>query len=469
MAMRPSQAAAQRIIAERRAGAGLQSYEIPRDFIVETTPFSLENGLLTGIRKLAWPKLKEHYGPALEQLYADLADGQADELRALRQGRRGPAGAGDRQPGRRCAARGRRRRIAPDAHVHRSGWGFVVGVDLWQSAGGNLRGRGAGRRDRQPGHRPGRHGGLHRGAARRWRQAADLHAVHGENATEVRACDLTLDKFLDAATLAAAPSLPGPSQRGAYRIAHRRNRIPGPLPGAGMAGADGSGRRQGDRLVRAKYDEEARARLDATFDTGDPKLFAHYRALAADHLEVIAGDKGEANLGLGQEVWQRLADTVDVIVDPAALVNHVLPYSELFGPNALGTAELIRIALTTGSSRTSTSRPSGSVTGSSPASSPRTPMSGVMSATRSVDDSYANGYGNSKWAGEVLLREANDLCGLPVSVFRCDMILADTTYAGQLNLPDMFTRMMFSLVATGIAPRLVLRAGCRRQAAGRAL
>ena len=76
----------------------------------------------------------------------------------------------------------------------------------------------------------------------------------------------------------------------------------------------------------------------------------------------------------------------------------------------------------------------------------------VMSAVRSVDDSYANGYGNSKWAGEVLLREANDLCGLPVSVFRCDMILADTSYAGQLNLPDMFTRMMFSLVATGIAP-----------------
>ncbi len=38
------------------------------------------------------------------------------------------------------------------------------------------------------------------------------------------------------------------------------------------------------------------------------------------------------------------------------------------------------------------------------------------------------------------------------SVFRCDMIMADTTYAGQLNVPDMFTRMMLSLVATGIAP-----------------
>ena len=84
--------------------------------------------------------------------------------------------------------------------------------------------------------------------------------------------------------------------------------------------------------------------------------------------------------------------------------------------------------------------------------SPRTPTSGSISPTRKVDDSYANGYGNSKWAGEVLLREANDLCGLPVAVFRCDMILADTTYAGQLNVPDMFTRLMLSLVATGIAP-----------------
>ena len=47
-----------------------------------------------------------------------------------------------------------------------------------------------------------------------------------------------------------------------------------------------------------------------------------------------------------------------------------------------------------------------------------------MSPVRAVDDRYANGYGNSKWAGEVLLREAHELCGLPVAVFRSDMILA---------------------------------------------
>ena len=37
---------------EVASAAGLQSYEIPRDFIIETTPWTLENGLLTGIRKL---------------------------------------------------------------------------------------------------------------------------------------------------------------------------------------------------------------------------------------------------------------------------------------------------------------------------------------------------------------------------------------------------------------------------------
>jgi fatty acid CoA ligase FadD9 len=69
-----------------------------------------------------------------------------------------------------------------------------------------------------------------------------------------------------------------------------------------------------------------------------------------------------------------------------------------------------------------------------------------------LDESYANGYGISKWAGEVLLREAHDLCGMPVAVFRPGMILAHSRYVGQINVPDMFTRLLFSLVATGVAP-----------------
>jgi len=80
----------------------------------------------------------------------------------------------------------------------------------------------------------------------------------------------------------------------------------------------------------------------------NPELLRHYRELAAEHLEVIAGEqRGRRTSAWISRPGSGLADTVDLIVDPAALVNHVLPYSQLFGPNVVGTAELIRVALTT--------------------------------------------------------------------------------------------------------------------------
>jgi fatty acid CoA ligase FadD9 len=431
--------------------AGLQSYEVPRDFIIETTPFTLENGLLTGIGKLAWPKLKQHYGERLEQLYADLAEGQANELSELRHG---GADAPVLQTVSRAASAllgTATTDLTPDAHFTDLGGDSLsaltfgnllheifdidvpVGVivspanDL-QAIADYIEG------ERQGSKRP------------------SFASVHGRDAVEVHASDLTLDKFIDEATLAAAPGLRRPSAEvrtvlltgatgflGRYLALEWLERMD-LVDGKVIA------------LVRAKTDVEARARLDRIFDSGDPKLLAHYRELAAEHLEVIAGDKGEANLGLDPQTWQRLADTVDLIVDPAALVNHVLPYSELFRPNALGTAELIKIALTSKQKPYTYVSTIGVGDQIVPAKFTEDADIRVISPTRKINDSYANGYGNSKWAGEVLLREAHDLCGLPVAVFRCDMILADTTYAGQLNVPDMFTRMMLSLVATGIAP-----------------
>jgi fatty acid CoA ligase FadD9 len=431
--------------------ANLQSYEVPRDFIVETTPFTLENGLLTGIRKLAWPKLKAQYGEQLEQLYADLAQGQANELLELR---RDGADAPVLQTVSRAAAAmlgAAKSDLTPDAHFTDLGGDSLsaltfgnllreifdvdVPVGVIVSPANDLQALAS-----------------YIEAERQGTKRPTFAAVHGRDAVEVRASDLTLDKFLDEATLTAAPGLPKASSEvrtvlltgatgflGRYLALDWLERMD-VVDGKVIA------------LVRAKSDEDARARLDKTFDSGDPSLLEHYQRLAADHLEVIAGDKGEANLGLDLETWQRLADTVDLIVDPAALVNHVLPYSELFGPNALGTAELIKIALTTKIKPYTYVSTIGVGDQIEPGKFVEDADVRQMSAIRQIHDGYANGYGNSKWAGEVLLREANDLCGLPVAVFRCDMILADTTYAGQLNLPDMFTRLMLSVVATGIAP-----------------
>ena len=283
-------------------------------------------------------------------------------------------------------------------------------------------------------------------------------SVHGEGVDEVRADDLKLDKFIDAATLRTATTLPRPS-------GHVQTVL---LTGAtGFLGRYlllewlGKLRRSDDRvicLVRGKSDADARRRLEATFDT-DPSLRRHFDELAAGRLQVVAGDKGEPNLGLDEQTWQELTESVDLIVDSAAFVNSVLPYSELFGPNVVGTAELIRFALTT------KLKPYNFVSTSDvgrqvePSRFIEDADIRLISSTRTVEASYANGYGNSKWAGEVLLREAYDHCKLPVGVFRSGMIMVDTTYPGQVNVADTVSRMVLSIVATGVAPESFYQLG----------
>src|SRR5262249_40515313 len=188
--------------------AGLQSYETPRDFIVETTPFTLENGLLTGIRKLARPQLKAHYGPALEQLYTDLAEGQAQALRELRReaADRPTVETVSRAAGALLGAASAD--VSPDAafielggdslsaltfgNLLREIFDVDVPVGVIVSPASDL----ASIADYIDSQRAG-------GSKR-----PTYDAVHGRDATEVHAGDLTLDKFIDDATLAKAPSLP---------------------------------------------------------------------------------------------------------------------------------------------------------------------------------------------------------------------------------------------------------------------
>ena len=274
--------------------AGLQSYEIPRDFLIEPTPFTLENGLLTGIRKLARPKLKEHYGDRLEQLYVELAEGQADELRALRHN------SGDapvletviRAAGALLGAAAAD--VAADAQFTDLGgdslsaltfanllheiFDIEVPVGVIVSPASDLAAIAAYiEAERRPG-------------AKR----PTFASVHGRGATEAHASDLTLDKFIDAETLAAAPSLPGPSAEvstvlltgatgflGRYLALEWLQRMD--LVGGKVI-----------CLVRAKDDGAARQRLDAIFDSGDPELL---RALPPAGRRTSRGDRRRQGRG----------------------------------------------------------------------------------------------------------------------------------------------------------------------------
>ncbi|MFI8566035.1 carboxylic acid reductase [Rhodococcus sp. NPDC078407] len=429
----------------------LNSYEIPRDVTIEHQQFTQDNGLLSGAGKQLRPKLVERYGADLERRYTELESGQNDRLRELR--RRGAdapvlATVGDAaQALLGCDGSD----VRPDSHFSDLGgdslsalsfstllrdiYGIDVPVGVITGPAMDLSALAeyiVSARDNDS-------------------DTATFASVHGRDATVAHASDLRLSAFLDDALLDAARHASGARVRTETVLLTGANGYLGRFLCLEwlerMAEIGGTV----VCLVRGRSDADARARLDAAFDSGDTKLTDRYRALADAALDVVAGDLGTRRFGLDDDLWEQLSRRVDRIVHPAALVNHALPYEHLFGPNVVGTAEVIRLALThhvkpvTYLSTVAVAvgvenfEENGDIRENSP--------------SRSVDDSYANGYGNSKWAGEVLLRNAFDEFGLPVSVFRSDMILAHSTWSGQLNVPDVFTRLVLSIVATGLAPQ----------------
>ena len=87
---------------------------------------------------------------------------------------------------------------------------------------------------------------------------------------------------------------------------------------------------------------------------------------------------------------------------PAAHVNHVLPYNQLFAANVVGTAELIRLAITTKLKRFHYISTLGVNAFADRLVDEDSDIRRSIPSCE-LNDSYANGYGISKWAGEVLL------------------------------------------------------------------
>jgi fatty acid CoA ligase FadD9 len=428
----------------------LNGYEVPRDFIIEPEAFGVGNGLLTGVGKHQRPRLKERYGPALETLYARIAQDQVEELRALRT-------AGADAPVIETVTRALQATLGvaskdagPDHKFGDLGgdslsalslsllleeiFGIEVPVGVITNPAGSIRQLASFIEAERSG------GG----------KRPSFAAIHGAKAITAQAKDLTLDRFFDARLLASAPSIPAP-------VSAIRNVL--------LTGATGFlGRFQmmswlerlaktGGRLTLVSRGEDsarAQTRIEHSLAT-DPALLAHFRELAAKHLEVLPGDLGLPGLGLDEATWSRLAGEIDLIVHTGAHVNHVLPYNQLFAANVTGTAELIRLALTTRLKYldyVSTMGVSGLDAGLVDEDSD---IRKKLPAC-AINESYSNGYAVSKWASEVLLREGHEQAGLPVRVYRPGMILAHSKYTGQLNVPDMFTRLLYSLAVTGVAP-----------------
>jgi fatty acid CoA ligase FadD9 len=450
------------------AREGLRGYEVPRDFLVENEPFTREAGLLTDSGKPSRPKLRARYGERLERLQADIEREQREKLRTL-----------ESEPGIPAAEKVARafalalglserdvRRsdrsfqslggdsigaVALVAHIH-----DLCGVDLPVAEVLDPT-RSVGMLMRSVEERLSTEGASSASARR-----VSFADVHGADAEIVRAEDLRIDRFLSATELAAAGSAP----------------LAG-TPVVVLTGANGflgrflllellelvaASHGKVLALVRAPDDAAARERLAASYARGDPKLpgggvdpklAARLAAHAAekDRLEVVAADLIKPRLGLSQKRWDRLASEVSAIVHPGALVNHALSYRQLFEPNVLGTVEVMRLALRRRAPIGYVST-AGVVAGLDRADPVREDEdTAALWPRRSIDSGYAVGYSTSKWAGELLMRDLQARAGVPVSVFRPSMILPPRGLVAQINADDLLSRLLQSVVVTGLAPR----------------
>ncbi len=165
----------------------------------------------------------------------------------------------------------------------------------------------------------------------------------------------------------------------------------------------------------------------------------------AERIVPVPGDLAEPLLGLDEEGFDALARRVDLIVHAGAAVNLVYPYSELKAPNVGGTNEILRLACRNGA------RPVHYVSTNGIFPSDSGPCEEDVDLDR-LADAREDGYGQSKWVAEKLVREAGKR-GLPVSVYRPGNVSGHSE-TGASNPRDLLGAVIVESLRLGCAPEV---------------
>ncbi len=434
--------------------AGLKSYEVPREFVVELEPFSRENGLVADNGKPSLVKLAERYAARLDALYERLASERTAGLRAV-------AALSPDAP----LVEKLERALAAVVHlpappVERLGltftelggdsinavslaalldeeWGLRLPVGLILSPSATvaelvlyleaMAGPGV--------------------------EAVTADSVHGATSAVLRASDIVLSRFVPPAELTLARGRSAPQAARASR-------------GVMVTGASGFlGRfvllellERPERvervvgLVRAKDDAAACARVAASFAT-DPELSARFESLAVrGGLEIVAGDLMLPELGLPHAAYERLAAAIDTVIHAGALVNHALGYDELFEPNVRGTAEIARFALHRAPKNVAFVSTVGLAEGRSAPVRESESAGSLWPERARFGGGPGYGYTSTKWASELLLAELGERSGTGVQLLRATNLMAHPRYRGQVNAEDFLCRLLAGLALTQSAP-----------------
>ncbi|MEW1700990.1 thioester reductase domain-containing protein [Streptomyces sp. NPDC091278] len=168
-------------------------------------------------------------------------------------------------------------------------------------------------------------------------------------------------------------------------------------------------------LVRGADQEEARKRLRTNME-----WYRLWDEVDEDRLSLVLGDLAEERLGLTEERFDGLARTVDAVYHNGARVHWLHPYTALRDANVRGTEEVLRLAAR---HRTAPVHYVSTVGVFDGVREEGVPLR-VTDPTGPAE-ALPSGYLQSKWVAEQLIGTARDR-GLPVSVYRVDVISGDT-------------------------------------------
>ncbi|OKH20890.1 non-ribosomal peptide synthetase [Hydrococcus rivularis NIES-593] len=194
-------------------------------------------------------------------------------------------------------------------------------------------------------------------------------------------------------------------------------------------------------LVRASNLEEGKNKLQKCLES-----YLIWQESFSSRIVPVIGDLSKPLLGLSQENFHEIAQTIDLIYHNGAWVHHIYPYSVLKAANVLGTQEVLRLACQ------SKTKPVHFISTSSVFCASNFEKIKVVKEGDSFNDFLLpdNGYVQTKWVSEKLIKIAQSR-GLPISIYRLGRV-SGHSQTGVFNANDFLYRLIVGCVRLGIAP-----------------
>ncbi|CCE61428.1 hypothetical protein TPHA_0A03520 [Tetrapisispora phaffii CBS 4417] len=187
-------------------------------------------------------------------------------------------------------------------------------------------------------------------------------------------------------------------------------------------------------------------------------IYGTWSSSFEEHIEIVLGNLSAYQFGLKEDKWVNLCDTIDIIIHNGALVHWVFPYEKMRDPNVISTINVMSLAsykkpkFFTFVSSTSVLdtehyyKLSDDIV--SKGASGLSESDSLMGSATGL----SNGYGQTKWVAEYLVREAGKR-GLRGCIVRPGYVTGESK-SGFSNTDDFLLRFVKSSIQLGEIPNI---------------